>query len=152
MKKNTVVIIVVALVILVAAGALIYASIKLNKDNKEADKHLVTLSYSELMEKIENKDSFIMVVTQTGCTHCEAYKPVLKDVLVEYDLYAYEVNTAELSEEEKAKFKDIANTSGTPTTVFINDGEETTTANRLVGNRPRSDIVNRLKALGYIKE
>ena len=36
MKKNTVVIIVVALVILVAAGALIYASIKLNKDNKEA--------------------------------------------------------------------------------------------------------------------
>ena len=150
--KKKIAIIATTIVVLLAVGGLIYASMILNKKEASLDDKLVLLSYSELTEKIEKKESFILVITQTDCSHCEEYKPVLKQVLFDYDITAYEIDQKKISEEEKNNLKNIANISGTPTTVFIVNGEERQTSDRLVGSASRSKIIDRLKAMGYINK
>jgi predicted bacteriocin transport accessory protein len=152
--KKKLLIILVAIICFAAIGSMIYIGFVNGEKEKNLDKHLIEINFSELQEKINNKETFILVLTQTNCSHCMEYKPTLKKVLAEYDVYAYELNIAEdkISKEDKAKLKEIANTSGTPTTVFIKEGQETSTSTRLGGNRSSSDIIKRLKAMGYIKE
>ncbi len=151
MKKKLIKYSIIA-VVLIAVGGLVYASTKLNSKIKEEDSHLIEITYDELQKKVDNKESFILLFSQTQCSHCAEYKPVLKKVLTKYDLYAYEIVTDKLTKEENAKIKDIANISGTPATVFIEDGVETKTSTRLSGTKSESKIVSRLKSLGYIKE
>ena len=94
-----------------------------------------------------------MVITQTQCSHCAQYKPVLKEVLHEYNLKAYEIDQEKLSKKDLGKLKNIANISGTPTTVFIVDGEEQSTNSRIKGAvTSKESIVKRLKAQGYISQ
>lgn len=150
--KNKIIMIIGILVLSIAIGSLVYASVSLTKEDKEEENHLIEISFSELQEKVNNKDSFILVLSQTGCSHCAEYKPILKKVLNKYDVVAYELVTDLINKEENAKLKDIANFSGTPTTVFIVDGEEVNTYNRIVGSASESKIVSRLKAMGYIKK
>ena len=132
-------------------GAIIYASITLNKQQELEDSYLIELSYDELVKKIENKDSFVLVYTQTTCSHCIEYKPILKKTLYKNKLYGYEIVIDKLNTEEKAKLKDIANVSGTPTTIFIKDGVEISTSSRLTGIQTEDKLTNRFKYLGYIE-
>ena len=122
MKKNIFIIIGIVIVALAIAG-LVYASTTLNKKNNDVDSHLVELNMSELQSKIENKETFILVISQTDCSHCAEYKPILKEVLAENNITAYEIDEKKLTKEENGQLKNIANISGTPTTVYIVDGE-----------------------------
>ena len=152
MKKNIIKCVIAAIVI-AAIGGLIYAGVKINGDKKDLDKHLVEITVKELQEKIEKEETFILVITQTNCSHCEAFKPVLKDVFKEYDITGYELNTANIADEEKDVYTDLVpNVNGTPTTVFFKKGEETTVTNRLVGEVKRDKVVSRLRSLGYIQD
>ena len=150
--KKKIAIIAIIIVIIGAISGLIYASTVLNKKEQEQEKHLIELNLSELKEKLENKESFILVITATYCSHCAEYKPVLSEVLTEYDLVGYFIEQDKLNEEELAELKQIANISGTPTTIFIQDGAEESTNTRLSGNQSRTKIISRLKTMGYIKE
>ena len=150
MKKNVIKII-VFIVIIAAVIALIYASSVLKGKEEDLDNHLIELNFSQLQEKINNKDSFILLFSQTDCPHCQAFKPIFKEVLAEHDIDAYELKLDLLSKEEKNELSSIANVSGTPTTVFIVDGEEKSTATRLKGEATADKIEARLKALGYIE-
>ena len=94
----------------------------------------------------------MFVITATYCSHCAEYKPTLSEVLTEYDITGYFIEEDKLDKEDLAKLKEIANFSGTPTTVFIKDGVEESTATRLSGNQSKSKIISRLKTMGYIKE
>lgn len=135
-----------------AIVAIVYAAITLNKQEKIEDSFLIELNYKELEKKIEAKESFVLVFTQTQCNHCHEYKPILKRTLAKKEFYAYEIVLDNLTKKEKAKIKDIANVSGTPTTIFIKDGIEVNSASRLVGIQTEEKIINRLKYLGYISE
>ena len=152
MKKKVLIIIGIAVAVL-AIGALIYAAITIHKSQNSDSKYLKEISYAELEKKIEAKEDFILVFSRTTCSHCAEYKPILASTLAEYEITAYVVELDELTDEETAKLKDIANVSGTPTTIFMQNGEETTTASRMVGsNHSKEDIVKKLKAFGYINE
>ncbi len=150
MKKKLLIFLGIALS-LGAIGAIVYASITLNKQQELEDSYLIELSYDELVKKIENKDSFVLVYTQTTCSHCIEYKPILKKTLYKNKLYGYEIVIDKLNTEEKAKLKDIANVSGTPTTIFIKDGVEISTSSRLTGIQSEDKLTNRFKYLGYIE-
>ena len=151
MKENVIKCAVIAIVIAAIAG-LIYAAVAINKQKKETDKHLVEITVKELQEKIEKQETFVLVITRTDCSHCEAFKPVVKDVFKEYNIYGYEINTANIADEDKELYTDlVTNVDGTPTTLFFKKGEETTVSNRLVGEVKRDKLVNRLRALGYIE-
>lgn len=127
-----------------------------NNDNKEnvteKSSKLVLLSFPELKEKIDNKESFILVITQTTCSHCAEYRPILTAVLDKYNITAYEIESNKLTTEERGLMNDIANVSGTPTTIFIEDGVETTTTNRIIGPANQSKLISRFTAMGYIEE
>lgn len=152
MKKKIIIIATISIIILSIIG-LIYASKTLNEKTENEDKYLITIKFDELKKKIENKESFILLISQEQCSHCAEYKPILKKVLAKHNVYAYELklDKPKLTKQETAELKDIANTSGTPTTVFIENGAETSTSTRLVGTKTASEIENRLKALKYIK-
>lgn len=140
-------------IILAAFGVLGYAVIASALDTAAKDKTLVELTYKELEKKLDNEDTFILVITQTRCSHCAQYKPVLKEVLYEYGITAYEIDQEKLTDKELGKLKNVANISGTPTTVFIVDGEEINTSSRLRGAvTNKHTIIKRLKAQGYITE
>ena len=150
MKKKGIIIAIIAVVVLAFIG-MIYASTTLKEKEKNEDDHLVIVSYDELQQKVDNKETFILLISQTDCPHCLAYKPILKEVLVDYDLYAYEIQLDTLSDDEISKLNNIANTSGTPVTTFIINGEEKNTSSRLVGEAQRDRIISRFKAMGFIE-
>ena len=56
-----------------------------------------------------------------------------------------------LSKEEKKEFVKYINFDSTPVTVFLKNGEESTTANRIVGAREEEYIIGKLKSNGYIE-
>ena len=63
---------------------------------------------------------------------------------------AFVLNVSELSDKDSKTLSKYVNFSGTPTTVFMQDGEEKTTLNRIVGYASKNKIVERLESLGYI--
>ncbi len=150
MKKKLLIFLGIALSIGAIAG-IIYAAITLNKQEELQDSYLVELTYAELAKKVENKESFVLVYTQTTCSHCADYKPILKRTLAKVDLIAYEIVLDKLSKEDKAKLNDIANVGGTPTTIFIQNGQEINSSSRLVGIQQEEKLINKFKYLGYIK-
>lgn len=150
MKKKILIFLGIILVV-GAIIAIVYAAITLNKQQNLEDSYLIELTYKELEEKINNKDSFVLVYTQTTCAHCHDYKPILKRTLAKVNLYAYEIVLDKLNKEEKAKLNDIANVSGTPTTIFIKDGQEINSSSRLVGIQQEEKLINKFKYLGYIE-
>lgn len=131
--------------------AIVYAAITLNKQQEIEDNYLIELSYKELEEKIKNKDSFMLIYTQSTCGHCHQFKPVLKKALAKQNFYGYEIVIDKLETNDRAKLNDIANVNNTPTIVFIKDGEEINSSSRLVGARSEEEIINKLKYLGYIE-
>ncbi len=115
--------------------------------------NLIEINGHELLEKMKNKETFILVRTQDGCSHCEEYKPIINRILVENNIYAYELNSTKLNKEEesiKNEINKLFNISGTPTTIFINEGEEKSTINRIAGSSSYSTIKKILKDRGFI--
>lgn len=120
---------------------------------KKSDfKSIEDIDLATLKTKIDNKEKFVLVVTQTGCSHCTAYLPILEEVGEEYKLTFYDINMTNLSDDEKTEFNKLVRISGTPTTIFYTNGEEESTTARLVGEKTKDKIINRLKSEGYINE
>lgn len=136
------------IVIIVLTGIFLVYKLAFGPDKNS---NLVNIKVSDLESKIENKDTFILVLSQTGCSHCEQYLPELDRTLSQYNIKAYVLNITGISESESKALAQYVNFSGTPTTVFFTDGTEKTTLNRFVGYASKAKIVERLKSLEYIK-
>ena len=146
-KKTYLIILIILLILLFVSLGILYIR------KKEEENTLVyEINMQQLEEKINNKDTFILVMTQTGCVHCQSYLPTIKKVSREYGVTFYVLNRAKLSKEEYNRLNDIANISGTPATIFIVDGEEKTALNRLTGSIEKSRLVEKLISEGYINE
>ena len=123
------------------------------KENQESDySNIKLLNIESLKKKIDDKDSFILIVSKDDCSHCISYLPVANKVGKEYNITFYDISETGLSTEELTYLRNIANISGTPTTIFIEDGVEKNTTNRLVGDTKEYRIIEKLKAMGYINE
>ncbi len=118
---------------------------------KDTKSYFKEIKYDKVIEKINNKESFVLVLSQTTCSHCMSYKPTVEKVSKNYKLTIYYLETNLMSKKESEKFKKYITYSGTPTTVFIIDGEEKTVANRLDGAVEESKLIEKLKSNGFIK-
>ena len=67
------VILIICLCLMVVAGAFIADRI-ISKD------HFKMIEYKELVNKIENKEDLIVLISQTTCSHCASYKPKLQEM------------------------------------------------------------------------
>lgn len=145
-KKNNLLLYLVIAIIVIAGIFLVY---QLAFAKKEESK-LINVSVAEVETKINNKETFILVISQTGCSHCEQYLPELDKTLKEVNKEAYLLNITGLSKEDTTTLNKYVNFSGTPTTIFFHEGIEKTTLNRIVGYAAKTKIIERLQALGYI--
>ena len=109
------------------------------------------IDFATLESKIENKDTFILEVVQTGCSHCEEFSPVFRSVLDKYNLKGYSINLSNLTEEEKSKLYEITEISGTPTVCFFKKGNEEV-MNKIVGTVSSKELITKLKDAKYIKK
>ena len=113
--------------------------------------NLVKLSYNEFKNKLNNKDSFFIEIVQDGCSHCAEFTPKLKEVLNDYDVKGYQLNLTYLDEDDYEDFGNSYSISGTPTIIFITNGQETSLLQRINGNVSVDKLVSKLKSNGYIK-
>lgn len=115
------------------------------------EERIVGISLDEFKEKMANKESFVLYVGNEGCSHCISYRPVLEQVLEDYDITIYQIDNSKLDNSEFAEFRTYVNISGTPTVAFIADGEEESTLNRITGEVSRETTIERFKSNGYIE-
>ncbi len=112
--------------------------------------YIVESSIKEINNKIKDDDTFILYIKQTGCEHCKEFTPKFVRVLRDYNLKAYALNIAEFNEKEKALYEDNFDIDGTPTVLFIQDGEESLIT--IEGDVPRETIISKLEATDFIQE
>lgn len=82
---------------------------KLINENNLLDKNkqkgeYINISYAEFLSMLDKKESFIAIVTQTGCGHCKNFKEgVLDSYIEENGVKVYEINIT-LEESPKTVF------------------------------------------------
>lgn len=116
---------------------------------KSKEGNLLELNLNNLKEKMENKETFVLCISKTTCSHCNDYKPKLKSIASEYNIDIYYIDVDKYDEEE---FSNLISFDGsTPTTIFIKNGDEETTSNRINGDVSKSKIIDKLKSNDFIK-
>lgn len=148
-KKNIIISAVIIVLTVIICAAIWFIGKGFNKTEYP---YIHELTFNELESKLNNQDSFVLIITQTGCSHCEAYLPVVQNVSDKYKVDFYVLNRTNISDEERTRLKNIANISGTPTTLFYTSGEEKSALNRLVGQATEYRLVEKLTSEGYIHE
>jgi predicted bacteriocin transport accessory protein len=114
---------------------------------------LISLNYEQLSKKIDNKDNFILVVSQSTCSHCATYKPKLKTIAKNYNIDIYYIDYDKETEEIEKKFLNDYNLDGsTPITIFIKKGKQTNLFDRLEGDVSKEKAIAKFKKMGFIKE
>ena len=143
MKVKTKVSILVSICLVVLVGAII-------ADRIMSKSYFNEIEYEELIEKIENKEDLIVLISQTTCSHCISYKPKLEDMANKHKIDIYYIDVDLLSDEQRTQLGKYINYDGTPTTVFLKNGEETSAATRINGDASRDKIEKKLKSNGFI--
>lgn len=144
MKLKTKIIILCSICFLIIIGVLII-------NNNQKNTYFKELKYDNVISKITNKESFVLCLSQTTCSHCQAYKPKLSKIAKDNKINIYYLEINLLSEDEDTELKKYINYSSTPTTVFIKNGEELTAASRINGDTSSEKILKKLKSNGFIK-
>ncbi len=109
---------------------------------------ITEVTYQDINKMIKDNKTFILVVTQDSCIHCEEYKPRIKKILKKNNLTAYNLNITNISEEYYNDFKDKYDFKGTPTTMFFKKGKENISL-RIIGAVNDEKIKSNLKSQGY---
>lgn len=115
-------------------------------------KNYTQLSYTDLETKLNNKDDFVLVVGSSTCSACENYEVTMKDIMTKNDIEIFFLDLNSLSDEEYTKVYSKFHVNSTPTTIFIKQGEETGTHNRITIAAEYNDVLDKLQQLGYIGE
>lgn len=108
------------------------------------------IDYNQLKEKLDNKDTFVLLIGSDTCSACASYETTMTKVMKDTKIEIFYVNLHLLSEEDYNKVYSKYVVNSTPTTIFIKDGEETTTYNRIVGAADYKTVIEKLEKLGYI--
>ena len=110
------------------------------------------ITYSELNNMIEAKDDFVLFIGSETCSACSSYKITLNKLIEKYHTDIKYLDISKLSEKESSELQSRFPFTGTPTTVFITNGVEKNTYNRINGNEKYSNVLKKLIKNGYIKE
>lgn len=109
------------------------------------------ISYNDLKQKVENKEDFILFIGANSCAHCTSYKTTINSIVNNYNVEVYYIDVDNLSEKEDSYLKALAPYTGTPTTVFIENGKEKSIYSRVEGNMDYEYVVEKFKKNGYIE-
>lgn len=111
---------------------------------------VISITYDEYQNKISNKESFVLLLWQTGCGHCETFEPILNKVVDYYNIEVYSMNIGLLSDEQYSILKNKTFITGTPTTVVFKEG--VTQSKKLIGSKDEQTIIDFLVRYDYLEE
>ena len=114
------------------------------------DKELINIDYDGLATKIRERESFILYVGSSECSHCAEFKPVLEKAINKYKLDVYYIDMAELSAAKYQAVMKKIDGRGTPTLVYIEKGK-TKTSPRIEGESEYDTVVEFFQDLGLVK-
>lgn len=117
--------------------------------SEDEGKYIHDIGLNEVVNKIDNKDSFILYIKQTDCEHCKAFTPDFISVLSQNDIEAYSLNLSNLSDEENDTYSELFDVEGTPTVLFFDEGNESLI--RIQGEQTKAKIKSKIDSAGFIK-
>lgn len=145
-RNNNLFVGVTILLIIIVASLLIIKILNPNKGE------LIAINYKEFQNKIKNKESFILVVSASTCSHCAEYKPKLIKIAKKNKLNIYYIDYDLETNQDQKEFLDNNNLTGTtPITMFIKKGKQTSVFDRIEGDVSIEKATDRFKKLGFIK-
>ena len=143
MKKNEAVILIIVAIVAIIGVFLIQSFGK---------GYFYEISYKELMKKVDNKETFAILIKKNDCQYCELYFPKLERIVKEEKIKnIYYINLSNLSEKDKDSLESFITFNGTPQTIFFEEGKELDTYTRINGNQESKHIRAKLTQRGYIK-
>lgn len=113
--------------------------------------YLKNINLKDLEKKINNKDRFILLISNKDCINCKNFEPKLKSIINDNKIIIYKIDTFYLSVKEFNTLKNYTSHNGTPTIEFFVNGTENSTLNRIVGNVSNTVVIQKLKDNNYIK-
>ena len=146
MKNKNLIMISSILLIIIVASLLIISILNPQKGN------LISLNYKEITEKVKKKESFILIVSRSTCSHCAEYKPKIESIAKKYNIDIYYTDYDLDTKDDQEKFLDEYKLDGsTPITIFIKDGKQTNLFDRIEGDVSKETAIEKFKKLGFIK-
>ena len=136
-------------IIIITTLILIISFLLINKISNYNKGDLKPITFKEIQEKKANKEDFILIVSQSTCSHCASYKPKVKQIAKEHGITIYYIDI-DLEKKENEVIKELHITGETPMTLFYLKGKETSILNRIVGDLGTEKIINQFKKLGFI--
>ena len=106
------------------------------------------ISLSSFNEMIKKKRSFVVVISQTYCSHCIVYKPIYNEVLKEHNSKGYDLDIYGLSQTVRKDLLNKYGINGTPTTLIFIDG--VLQKDRIEGMVEKQYLVDFLSKYGFI--
>lgn len=107
------------------------------------------IDYRELKDMISEKDTFVLFIMRTGCSHCEEYEPTLKKVINDNELEVFYINLAKLGKANEAALTKKTDLDGTPTLIYVEKGVFKTD-NSLVGTTTYENTEDFFKEVNFI--
>ncbi|MBQ6494487.1 MAG: hypothetical protein IJI49_00630 [Bacilli bacterium] len=145
-RNNNLFVGLIILLIIIVASLLIIKILNPNKGE------LIAINYKEYQNKIKNKDSFILIVSQSTCSHCAEYKPKLIKIAKKNKIDIYYIDYDLETSTDQKEFLDNNNLTGsTPITLFIKHGKQTSLFDRIEGDVSIEKVTDKFKKLGFIK-
>lgn len=128
---------------------LIISFLLINKITNSNKGDLKPITFNEIQEKKANKEDFILIVSQSTCSHCASYKPKIKQITKDYGITVYYIDL-DLEKDEDKVINELHLSRSTPMTLFFINGKETSILNRLEGDLGTKTVLNQFKKLGFI--
>ena len=134
--KKTDIALVIGAILVIAIGCFVMKGTKAKPTYElplslSGDVGLTKLSYDEYQEKINNNESFVIIIERTTCSHCQNFMPVAEEFAKDNNLPMYYIDTDEMEESQWTElnksatfFKEKGDNWGTPTTL-VQAGKET---------------------------
>ena len=130
----------------------LFVLLSLTACNKKFSKGEVVTAYAdEILEKLENKESFIVYVGYDDCQSCKEFKPILNQLIENYDITIYYLPTDDKQTEDQLnemQYNYFYRMYWTPTTYIVEDGEVLAIKEQLI---EYEELVEWLKEYGKIE-
>ena len=130
----------------------LFLLLSLTACNKKFSKGEVVTAYAdEVLEKLENKESFIVYVGYDDCQSCKEFKPILNQLIENYDITIYYLPTDDKQTEDQLneiQYNYFYRMYWTPTTYIVEDGEVLAIKEQLI---EYEELVEWLKEYGKIE-
>ena len=144
-KENNKLIILAIVVSLIVGLALYGITVVTNKG-------YVEMNYTQLKQKMENKETFVLFIGTESCSACNMYKEILNNKFAkEYrTVTIFYIDVSKLTDAESASFNATFDYSVTPTTLVITEGR-VSNIDKIEGSNNYDNLIELLKRKGIIK-